>query len=348
MNPFKPWPRRPFQSRCVSSSLLPFLLATVLLPPAALGQLGQRGPSRPVLPDDGAELADGVVAAPRLGVVYLMRPGGGIDAVELASGTVRWHSDRAAKPIAVADDRLVAQARSRSEGALDLVVLDARSGTPRDAVRLPLPAGIAASVIDTPAGSFRVRADRSGSQLTVHWQATTKTSEIPAQGYLPVADEGQAPTVVAGQATIGLGEKSLRLEREPAVRSVAPPRPRLEELASPAVPSSEGRQFLSADGRHVLVSEPLDASGFALNPHQWTVYERVSGTRLGSVAAPVAAAPFLVVGTTLYHATPVQVLLQAGDVVEYPASLRSVDLATGAEMWKAAIQETTYKGPFPP
>jgi hypothetical protein len=277
-----------------------------------------------------------------------MRPGGGIDAVELASGSVRWHSDGAAKPLALADDRLIAQAESRSANALDLVVLDARSGAARDVVRLPLPAGVAASVVDTPAGSFRVRADRTGSQLMVSWQASTKTSATPAQGYLPATDEGQAPTIVAGQATIGLGAKSLGVEAESGVRSAAPRRPRLQELEAPAVAAAEGRQFLSADSRHVLVSEPLHASEFTLNPHQWTVYERGSGTRLGSVPAPVAATPFVVVGTTLYYTTPVQVLLQGSRMVEHRAALRAVNLTTGAEVWQKAVQETAYKGPFPP
>jgi hypothetical protein len=278
----------------------------------------------------------------------MMRPGGGIDAVELASGNVRWHSDGAAKPLALADDRLIAQAETRRANALELVVLDARSGATRDAVRLPLPAGIAASVVDTPAGSFRARADRAGSRLMVHWQATSKSSAVPAQGYLPATDEGQAPVVVTGAAAVDLGAKSLRPEAEPAVRSAAPPRPRLQELEAPAVAATEGRQFLSADGRHVLVSVPLRASELTLNPHQWTVYDRGSGTRLGSVPAPVAATPFLVVGTTLYHTTPVQVLLLGGGIVEHRAALRAVNLTTGAEIWKMALQETVYKGPFPP
>jgi hypothetical protein len=259
--------------------------------------------------------------APQYGFAYLMRPRGGIDAVDLASGAVRWRSDSAARPLALAGDRTV---------------------------QISLPAGIAATVVDTPAGSFRVRADVSGSELAVSWESTATAT---AQGYLPAENEGQAPTFVAGAAVLDLSSPTLRLKAEPAVRvarSAALARVSLEELRTPAVAGTGGRQLLSADGRHVLVTEPMDAAERMLYRHRWTVYERESGARLGSVQALVSATPFLVVGKTLYHMSPAHAVRQESKVVEHPFALRAVNLATGAEVWTKAAGETAFRGPFPP
>src|SRR5215203_3122330 len=103
MNQSKRWPSRPSWGRSVPTIALLPLLAILLLPGAALGQS----------PGHGVALQEGVVIAPRLGLAYVMHPGGGIDAVDLASGALRWRSDRAAKPLALSGDRLIAQAESR-------------------------------------------------------------------------------------------------------------------------------------------------------------------------------------------------------------------------------------------
>jgi hypothetical protein len=303
-------------------------------------------------------LLEGVVISPQQGFAYLMRPGGGIDAVDLASGAVRWRSNSAAKPLALAGDRLLAQAESRSANSLDLAVLDARSGAVRDSVRIPLPRGVTATVVDTPTGSFRVRADTAASKVVVRWEATSLQAAGPAQGYLPAANEGQAPAdkalapaVVNGEAVIDLAAPSQRLKATQAASSVGPAgltRAALQELRTPVVAGGEGRQLLSADGRHVLVTEPVEAADLTLYRHRWTVYERGSGARLGSVPALVSATPFLVVGTTLYHWSPAHGALQEGRLVEQTATLRAVSLKTGAETWKTAIRETAFSGPFPP
>jgi hypothetical protein len=349
MNQTKRWPLRPSWGWCIPSASLPSLLAILLLAGVALGQ---PRPLQAAVPDSGIALLEGVVIAPQHGFAYLMRPGGGIDAVDLASGAVRWRSKSAAKPLALAGDRLVAQADSRGANALKLVVLDARSGAARDSVRIPLPAGVAATVIDTPGASFRVRADSAGaSKLVVYWQATKSAGAEPLQGYLPAetAVKSLTPKIVSGQAEVDLAAslKAKPPQTGPAEESAAMARAALQELRTPAV-AAEGRQLLSADGRHVLITEPMDAAEPTLYRHRWTVYERESGARLGSVSSLVAAAPFLVVGTALYYQEPAHGTVQKGRFVEAPAALRAVNLQTGAEMWKSAVLETSFRGPFPP
>lgn len=299
---------------------------------------------------DSAALLDGVVVSPRHGFAYVMRPGGGLVAVNLANGKVSWRSEKGAKPVALVGDRLLAQADTRGKG-LELVALDARSGAVRESVRIPLPAGVSATVVDTAKGSFRVQAGGAGSDLLVRWEATG--FGVPAQGYLPAADESQAPaaevpSIVAGEAVLDVA--SLAVKAEPSVRvsrSAAIARAALEELSAPAV-AGGGRQVLSADGRHVLVTEAADAADFTLHRYRWTIYERDSGTRLGSVPAMVSAVPFVVVGNTLYHTVPAHAVRKDGKFVEAPTSLRAVNLKGGVEAWKVALLETSFRGPFPP
>ncbi|HBL27724.1 MAG TPA: hypothetical protein DD490_12875 [Acidobacteria bacterium] len=284
--------------------------------------------------------------APRLGVAFVMRPRGGVEAIDLASGAVRWHSDQAAKPLALTGDRLIAQVDNAGANALDLAVLDARSGASRDSLRMPLPEGVRASVTDTLDGTFRLQARGTGTELMVAWEATATAT----QGYLPAEDEIQSPSVVAGSAVLDLSTPRLLLKAEPAVRQVRSAslsRASLEEVSSRVVAGGQGRQLLAADGRHVLVTEPAKGAKNPLERHRWTIYDR-SGARLGSVPAMVSATPFLVVGSTLYHVAPAHAFLRDGKLVERPAALRAVNLTTGKETWTKAAGATTFAGPFPP
>jgi hypothetical protein len=338
-------PIRPTWGRFVLSLVLPPLLAILLLPGISTGDSRSMRPAS----SDSAALLEGVVLSPRHGFAYVMRPGGGLAAVNLANGKVRWRSDNA-KPVALVGDRLIAQVEGKGGKALELVALDARSGAVRDSVRIPLPAGVSATLVDTAKGSFRVQASGAGSELLVRWEATG--ADTPLQGYLPYAEDGQQPeaaSVTAGEAV--LDAASLSVKAEPSVRvsrSAAIARTSLEELSAPAVAGGAGRQMLSADGRHVLVTELADAAEFSLYRHRWTIYERASGTRLGSVPAMVSAVPFVVVGNTLYHTVPAHAVRKDGKFVENPTSLRAVNLKAGVEAWKVALLETDFRGPFPP
>jgi hypothetical protein len=349
VNQSKRWPSRPSWGRSISAIVVP-LLAILLLPGAVLGQARPVSAISSAASDHSATLLEGIVISPRLGLAYVMRPGGGIDALDLAGGALRWRSDGAAKPLALAGDRLIAQAASQGANALDLVAFDARTGAQRDSVRISLPEGVAAPLADTVTRSFRIRADVAGAELVVRWESTA--SPGPAQGYLPAEDEGQAPVVVAGAAVLDTSS-SLRVKTEPSIRSVRSAsltRSSLEELRTPAVANAQGRQMLSADGRHVLATQRAQPSGASpLDQNRWTIYERASGTRLGSLTSMVSAAPFVVVGKTLFHVEPAHAVRnREGGFDERPASLRAVNLATGAEVWTKAVGETSFRGPFPP
>lgn len=339
----KQWPFRPFGDKCLLRSV-PVLLI-LLLPGIALAESRS---TRPVS-DQAALIHDGAVVSPRHGLAYVMRPRGGVDAVDLASGKVRWHSNGGAKPIGLVGDRLVAQAESRAGNRLDLVVLDARSGATRDSTSIELPAGVRASVIDGPSGAFNVRGNRVNSQLAVRWEASGAAAGDAAQGYLPAEGEGEGPAVASGAAVVDFAASKARIQPlTAAATSAAAGRPALQELSEPAVAAAGGRQWLSADGRHVLVSERASSGESSIHRHRWTVYERASGVRLGAMPSLLAAAPFLVVGRTLYHVSPPYAVQRADKLVEQLTSLRAFDLTNGGELWSVEVRDTAFRGPFPP
>jgi len=110
----------------------------------------------------------------------------------------------------------------------------------------------------------------------------------------------------------------------------------------PGVPEVQNR-FLSADGRHVLVSTPTG------NDTDWerytlTVYERGTGKRLGEFKSHVSTVPFFV--------TDSRVVFETGPYtrqsVEEPPKIRAVDLTSGKEVWSKEVRDPEYRGPFPP
>ena len=129
-------PRRPLWDGSARSLFLVTLLAALLLPSVSVAQ-------RSV----DAVAVQNAVVAPRLGLAFVMKTGGGIEALDLASGAVRWRSDKAARPLALAGDRLVAQAEPGSAGSLALVLLDTRNGAARSSTRVPIDAAVTATAL---------------------------------------------------------------------------------------------------------------------------------------------------------------------------------------------------------
>lgn len=338
MNRIRWRPRRPSWAGSVRSSFLYTLLAVLLLPSVSFAALG-----------GDAVAFDSAVVAPRLGLVFAMRPGGGIEALDLASGAVRWRSNEAAKPLAVIGDRLVAQADPDGAGSLALVTLDVRSGASRAKSRVPIDEAVTALPVDSARATFRAWAEASDSRLTVRWEHSSLSGNGPPQGYLPAANEGQAPSAGGGEASFTTDASSLRLESVDARRpmtdeSVA--RPGLMEASVAGIRGE--RQFLSADGRHVLVSERVPSAEFRIDQHRWNVFDRASGAKLGSFRSVVSAAPFVVVGRTLYYNTPPHVSRRGDKLLRRGAMLRAVDLGAGTEAWAKAVRDPAFRGPFPP
>jgi hypothetical protein len=217
------------------------------------------------------ELAPGVIVDPVRGVVYLMNPQRGIDAIAFPSGKLIWRTASAAKPLLLFDDRLVAQAEAvAAMRALRVAVLNiAAHGEPVQSASLPLAAPAFASIDDGMGISFTADARVSAGNLEVSWRFTQRT----VTGF---ARPGPAPVLETnGAARIDL--KTGRSQPLPAREAPTQPRmtplpPSLQKLvdsrALPSTPQRAGKFYIatgSADGGKRAVVRRWDgAAGGAL------------------------------------------------------------------------------------
>ena len=330
----------------VLTCALVFFLA---LAPVAFAQVPNKPvPNKPTFSSSGGVLlSEGAVIDLDRSVLYLMSPAGKTEAVDLATDSSLWTSTANAKPLLLVEGQLLVQSEPDAAGKLALQVLDRESGTLARALTADLPAGVWATIEDGPRHSFRVWGTGAGADLG--W-SLTKTSEKPLQGYLPASEQsvaGDAGAEASKATSFERLEGSLSVDlvsgkvlaRAAGVKRSAP---WLDEGSFlPGV--GDGRQFLSADGRHVLVSEHVSAR----EGYRWSLYSR-AGELLGEVGNRFSVAPFLILGQTLILRSEPYAWISDGELVERSLALRAVDLGSGVELFAKALGSVEFAGPFPP
>lgn len=308
-------------------------------------------------PAQGATLREGVVIDSARGAAYVLSLQGGIDAIDLASGNVRWHSRAAAKPLLLSNGDLLAQGAPGPQGLFRLVTLDPARGTARQELVLPLPAGVRARVADGPAATFRVQASAPAEGgLLIAWSAS---SGRLLQGMLPRPDEALAgarsnsPSAARTPSAFRQGAWRVDLAAQRSEALPAEAAVKASRANARLAPGTAVRQLPSLDGRYLLRSERNPEGGIA-RAYRWTVTETATGqeaaNRTWTLDAPVSMAPFVVAGSQLlYVAQPAAWReTQDGPLVDKPLRLRALDLRTGAELWAVAVADPAYRGPFPP
>jgi hypothetical protein len=116
--------------------------------------------------------------------------------------------------------------------------------------------------------------------------------------------------------------------------------------ASQALSNQSGRQFVSADGRQVLVSERI-ADDRTFDKYRWSLHTR-DGALLGEVSSFVSYSPFAVYDSLLLFSTPPNARRIGEELRSEPLLMKAFDLRSGAEVWRHALRDTQYRGPFPP
>ena len=295
-------------------------------------------------------LHDGVVIDPSGETAYVMGASGGIDALNLASGAVKWTTAAAAKPLMMADGTLLAQAAPGARGELALVTVDAGGGSPQRRIEVELPAGVRARVQEGPAEAFRIRAFPGGEGTAiVAWTFTAAPLRgAPSQSEAPLVNEAARASAPAAGETEG----ALRLDL--AAGRATPLSPAELEALTPAPDARPARsavggarQLSSADQRHVLRSERVADPAQWRTPYRWTVSDNENGT-LGALQAPVSMAPFVVVGSRLFYVAQPSRRRSGQGIVSEPLRLRAMDLKSGAEVWATPVLDPAYRGPLPP
>lgn len=297
-------------------------------------------------------LHDGVVVDAARGVAYVISPKGGIDALDLATGNVRWTSKAAVKPLAVVDGALLAQAATANSGELPVVAFDAQGGV-KQQLRIQLPSGVLALASDGPTRRFRAEAFAAeDGAVVVTWAASESR---PVQGILPpeqdaVGEALESGALSAQEPLSGAARVDLSNGR---VADVPSGKAQSLQVAARAATAGKGldlrRQLASLDGRHVLSTERVaqTSESGAQRRYRWTITD-AAGAPVGTVETPVGRASFVVAGSQLLYVAPQVARTEGNRLVEEPLRLQALDLRTGAALWSAAIVDTTFRGPFPP
>jgi hypothetical protein len=290
------------------------------------------------------ELNKGVIVDRGRGVVYLMNLEHGIDAAQLDSGKLVWHTSVAAEPLLLFEDRLVAQVET-SPGAriLPLSVLNiAAHGEPVLSAAVPLPPLVFASIDDGMATSFTTDVHMSSGELEVWWHFTQRA----ASGFgLP----GSAPMPeINGAARINL--RTSRVQVLPASNAPTQRRTNPNSGAPADLQLEPGFNWSisSADGQTILANKPIGTDAAGWTDYIWAIYSLQTRDQLAEIRMPTSAAPFFVWNSILVYVSRPYGRRIDGKWIQEPLELRAVDARTGREAWKTPIRDTTYHGPFPP
>jgi outer membrane protein assembly factor BamB len=331
------------------------------------------------------ELRPGVVIAPAAGRLYMMNPQGGIDAIELATGNLLWTTKAAAKPLAVFDDRLAAQADlTHGSGSLPIVLLNAKSGRAESTISIPTPDGVTPSVDDQMSSSSSVSARVEPDGLLVWWELKrTDVSPLPHVAHIHT-DSGGALINLQNYQTTALASEQVEARRRAKMSAAMRPRlnkgealyfaPQLVDGYFVSVkpgPAGAGQHAVlkrwsagsgeplpdvelgpgyidssaSADESLLLVISKASTSGA---DYLWSFYAIASGERVAEVRLPQSGQSFFVSHSILiYEAAPAN-RKAGGSWVYEPLGLCALNLKTGTEIWRRALRDTSYNGPYPP
>lgn len=285
------------------------------------------------------ELRPGVLIDPVQQTGFLMGPKG-VDAVRLDLGSLAWHSDAAATPLALHQGYLVARAESQSFGKLELVVLNANDGATLRAVTVELPPTVFAHTGDALGASFSIWADpaqTSAETLRLSWRFEHRV----AQGIEPT---GSAPRPKIESGSMAFNPLTGNVVNVPGIVKLARRDVLVEK--SKRLKNVAGRQFIATKGNHILASQRVNNDS-AWNKYRWTLYT-TGGQRLGSIDTHASHASFSVVDSLLVYETRPFERREGNSMVTSGPMIRVVDLESGIEQWSWSLRDTAYRGPFPP
>ncbi len=300
---------------------------------------------------DVVELHKGVLIDTNTAQTVLMRASGGIEAIGVSNGATQWESDQADRPLAIQDNRLVAQVdEGKQRGEITIAMLDASNGLPVTRQQVSVDVAVRSMIDDQLDRRFDLSAPDPDNANQLVWTYQRER----AQGALLVDHGSPSPNDHAPAATPQVvKESTIRngwLVADVANATVragsgaitAAPRQAVER---DLLPQQSGRQFISADGRAVLVSNPQPTADLNAR-HRWSLFT-TDGQALGSFAAPMSYAPFVVVGDIVLFVSNPTIRANGADVVEQPLQLNAVSVDGGRPIWSRELRDTRYFGDVP-
>ena len=136
----------------------------------------------------GFGVAPGVLIDPENGVAYLMTPTRQVEAVTLENGEVVWSTTAAARPVAVRQNRIVAQVETpgAADSTLGLVALGAADGNVMASATIDLGPGVVCSIDDGQEHQFAIGVGGYDASLgPVLWRYYQQKISGPAEPPAP-------------------------------------------------------------------------------------------------------------------------------------------------------------------
>lgn len=329
------------------------------------------------------ELRRGVIVDGARGALYLPKPDGAIEAVDLSAGRVLWTYNDAALPLAIDGTLLVAQVEEKRPGRLPVSIVDLTTGRKVVDSVIPLPNDVRAMVTDDFERSFRATAEREGDAFLVSWtfkettvQGVWRAPEDPlptrvisgaARIQIPTGRVISAPVVAPRIRTNAVAErvKAIHmLDRTPLQvgnvlaltqggRGEKLTLKRWDVRTSAALPDRELSKkaitvLPSAEETYVLASERVGEGGPQDPEYRWSIFSLESGEKAGELRRDVSAAPFFVWNdSVIYESRPYS--YRVGEVmVDEPLKIRALRLDQGEQRWDRPVRHLEYRGPVPP
>ena len=333
-------------------------------------------------------LVPGVVLSGSEELAYVMRPGGGIEALDTSNGDARWTSDRADQPLFLVDETLWCLAESRAPGLL-LIPLSSRSGATEAALHkpvvLPLPEGVTASIDQSAERQFTVAAEMRDGAPYLAWRYLEyyPSGTAPPVGRPPFARfenggfsfvEGRFEAVASPpqadidahlplsvRAYLTTNESTRVAWRTASVVAIAEQRYRPDRLVlkrwrsdtEEALPDRvlmEGRAvaMLRSCEGNFLMVAEAVRDKAAREPYRLNVYSLDSGNPIAMLPSRDSAGPFCLADGRLLGTSPPHRTREGAELVSRPRELLAMDLDSGRVVWRKAYRDALFRGPLPP
>ncbi|WP_062542021.1 WD40/YVTN/BNR-like repeat-containing protein [Rufibacter tibetensis] len=311
------------------------------------------------------ELFPGVIIEPNKSRAFIMSPNGGIEAVKLSTGEKMWYTAAATKPLGVVKKRLISQVENlKPDNNLKIVALNPANGHTIVSAQEELPSDVNASVIKSSKGEFVANSYLVNNDLIVAWQFVEPDKSRNIKRGVLERTRGKMPAQEEINFTLPKGDTSLTNIKSGAFRlklsnGETTPIDQPAELnnlnslknkasfSSKLISGSSSPQFISADGLHILVSQPTNNNAVS-GRYTLRIYERDSKKQLGEFKSPFPFVNFIVKDNIVIYQTQPYTIRTKEGLKKEPLKVRALDLKTSKELWSQEVRDTTYRGPMPP
>jgi len=288
------------------------------------------------------ELRPGVAIDRGENLLFIMAPGGLVEAVNITDGEVIWQSREVAKPLWYFDGLLLCQIETSEAGKLLLALLDVHQrGEIVANFRAELPEDVYATIDSDPNRTFIARAAEEGGDIFINWEQRTE----PMSGRWDPSDE---PSTTIRTGRFRFDRKAQTWRQFSSKQRIAALEVQPRDLSErERIPGIRATQFRSSDDYNALVSQRV-ANNRVWDRYEWTILDRASGNQIGKFNNFQAQAPFVVIDSLLVFESAPHRRRVNDEMISEPLKLRAIDLRTGDEKWNRLIRDTNYRGSLPP